>query len=252
VKAALVAATMLCASIAQAGPYTAPAIQGNDPRIVGWATGFENLVRGPIDIANPAGALATFGAGESALGSNLDATDVVSLGDGGSITLTFASPVVNGPGADFAVFENGFSVLNPDDIFAELAFVEVSSNGSTFTRFPSVSLTPVATQIATFGTIDRTNILNLAGKDEGGTGFDLSDVGLASITHVRLVDVVGRISSTTGYSPRLDSLGNVISDPYPTNFASGGFDLNGVAALNIPEPALLSLALLAPVILRRR
>ena len=33
---------------------------------------------------------------------------VVSLGDGGSAILTFSSPIINGNGPDFAVFENAF------------------------------------------------------------------------------------------------------------------------------------------------
>ena len=35
-------------------------------------------------------------------------SDIVGLGQGGQITLTFDAPIVNGPEADFAVFENGF------------------------------------------------------------------------------------------------------------------------------------------------
>ena len=31
------------------------------------------------------------------------------VGDGGSAILTFDTPIANGPGFDFAVFENGFS-----------------------------------------------------------------------------------------------------------------------------------------------
>ena len=46
----------------------------------------------------------------------------------GEITVSFAQPVFNGPGADLAIFENaGVFYANPY-IFAELAFVEVSSN----------------------------------------------------------------------------------------------------------------------------
>ena len=41
---------------------------------------------------------------------------VVSLGDGGSAILTFSSPIINGNGPDFAVFENAF-----DNTFLELA-----------------------------------------------------------------------------------------------------------------------------------
>ena len=54
------------------------------------------------------------------------------LGDDGSLVLTFPAPIADGAGPDFAVFENAFSTE-----FLELAFVEVSSDGTNFTRFPA-------------------------------------------------------------------------------------------------------------------
>lgn len=234
-----------------AGPYApaagqpgSTAIASSSQLIVDWATGFENLVRGPIDIANPGGGLATFGTGSEALGfADANATHVVSLGDGGQITLTFAHPITDGAGFDFAVFENGFA-----DAFLELAFVEVSSNGSDFIRFPAVSLTQNTTQLGSFGALDPTNLDNLAGKYRAGFGtpFDLAQVaGLSplvdvdQIHYVRILDVVGSINPLLGQQ---DSLGNLVNDPYPTAFASGGFDLDGVAVMNrVPEPSGIAL-----------
>ncbi|MEM1304738.1 MAG: hypothetical protein AAGG46_07560, partial [Planctomycetota bacterium] len=81
--------------------------------------------------------------------------DTVSLGDltsaelaagrsPGVIILEFDFAIFDGPGADLAVFENAFdftlSGFPPEFVFAELAFVEVSSNGVDFARFPSISL----------------------------------------------------------------------------------------------------------------
>ena len=74
-----------------------------------------------------------------------------------------------------------------------------------------------------------------------GTPFDLADlsdkpevlsgdVDLSSISHVRIVDVVGD-------GTFLDSLGKVIYDPYPTS-GSAGFDLDAVGVSNgAPYPA---------------
>ena len=46
---------------------------------------------------------------------------------------------------------------------------------------------------------------------------------------MRIVDVIGTINSSyCSY----DSQGNRINDPYPTDFESGGFDLDGVAVMN--------------------
>ena len=120
--------------------------------------------------------------------------------------------------------------------------MEVSSDGINYFRFPSVSNTPNQTQVSNSGTLDATLIHNLAGKHRAGWGtlFDLDDLSgyyglnINNITHVRLVDVVGSIDPQYGTT---DRYGNIINDPYPTDFASGGFDLGGVAVLNgyIPE-----------------
>jgi hypothetical protein len=252
-RALLAIVCLTLASTAWAGPFAPAAGQGGStaipntsPSIVGWATGFQDLVRGPQNITNPGGALASAGSGSEALGfAQGNSSNVVSLGDGGRITLTFDLPFANGPGFDFAVFENGFA-----DNFLELALVEVSSNGVDFVRFPAVSLTPTSVQVGSFGALDPTNLDNLAGKYRGGFGtpFDLDQVAglspavdVGNIQYVRIVDVVGTIDPAFG---TLDSLGNLINDPYATAFASGGFDLDGVAVFNVvPEPA--SVALLA-------
>lgn len=240
-----------CAAIG--GPYDGEAgspgslaIPADSPAILGWASGVASLIRGPADISNTAFGFASFGEPALALGpATSDPLHVVSLGDGGSITLTFGMPIANGVGPDFAVFENSFN-----DAFLELAFVEVSSDGLNFIRFPSVSLTPTDVQIGTFGTVDPTDIHNLAGKHAGGYGtpFDLADLvglnpdlDLMAITHVRLVDVIGSVNPTLAST---DSGGRLINDPWPTPFATGGFDLDAVAVLNtVPEPSTAALAL---------
>lgn len=62
-------------------------------------------------------------------------SSIVTLGDGGSITLRFDEPVTDDPrnpyGLDFIVFSNAFFVGGfPDERCQELAFVEISPNGS--------------------------------------------------------------------------------------------------------------------------
>jgi len=228
------------ATTAQAGPYTEPGIANNDPSIVAWASGWTHEVRGPMDIANPGGGNASFGSPNLVLGAaTCNVADVISLGDGGELTLTFEAPFSDGPGNDLVVFENGF--LSGGSIFAEMAFVEVSTDGVSFARFPSVSLT--AGPVGGFGAIDPTDVSYLAGKHPGGnqspcegTGFDLADlagdpwvlsgdVDLDEIHYVKVVDVIGDGST-------VDSLGNPVYDPYPTAFASGGCDLQAVGVLN--------------------
>jgi hypothetical protein len=201
---------------------------------IGWATSC-SVVRGYVNIADTNFIFnnsnkATYGIDYYGVGKANDS--VVSLGDGGIATLTFDPPIVNGTGFDFAVFENSYS-----DTFLELAFVEVSSDGLHYARFPSVSLTPVQTQVGTFGIVDATKIDNLAGKYRAGFGtpFDLDSlktdttVDKNHITHVRLIDVVGCIQPAYA---TYDSKSNIINDPWPTPFWSAGFDLDAVGVIH--------------------
>ncbi len=213
-----------------AGQQGSTAIAASSSQFVAWATA-ATVVRGPQNITNPNGPLANIGSAELATGA-ADGSGIVSLGDGGNAILTFAQPIANGAGFDFAVFENSFS-----DTFLELAFVEVSSDGVNFFRFPAHSETQTTTQVDGFGNIDCRYINNLAGKYRAnfGTPFDLSDIpdnpllNKDRITHVKVIDVVGTIDPQ--YATR-DSFGNIVNDPYPTPFGSGGFDLDAVGVIN--------------------
>lgn len=207
--------------------------------ISSWATGC-TVVRGYLNASNHSVAIAgnpyaSFGTESNALGkAEGDQTTVVSLGDGGVATLSFDQAIKNETGPDFCVFENG--VAN----FLELGFVEVSSDGSHFVRFPAYSETQTATQVSSFGLIDPTQIHNFAGKylSSYGVPFDLEDlvdsigIDLSHITHVRIVDVVGSIDAQYGTQ---DVLGRMVNDPFPTAFASGGFDLDAVGIIH-PTP----------------
>ncbi len=206
------------------------AIAYNDNRIKAWATGC-TLVLGSQNLSDPSAPVVTYGTADEAVGAASTSTmDVVSLGDGGSATLTFEKPIANGDGYDFAVFENSFN-----DYFLELAFVEVSSDGERFVRFPATSLTQTARQITS--SVDPTYINNLAGKYRVGYGtpFDLNELrdsaglDINNITHVRVIDVVGSIDPELG---TYDAFGHIINDPFPTITYSAGFDLDGIAVLN--------------------
>ncbi|MBS1652060.1 MAG: T9SS type A sorting domain-containing protein [Bacteroidetes bacterium] len=164
----------------------------------------------------------------------------VSFGDGGSAILTFNNPITNGIGPDFAVFENAFN-----NLFLELAFVEVSSDGVNFFRFPATSNTQTLTQIGGFDQLgDATKLNNLAGKYRlyYGTPFDLDELkniaglNINHVTHVKIIDVVGCVSSPYA---TYDSQGNAINDPFPTPFATGGFDLDAVGVINQVQTGVL-------------
>ncbi|MXN92762.1 T9SS type A sorting domain-containing protein [Flavobacterium sp. Sd200] len=209
------------------------AVFKDSPQITAWATGIE-VQRGLINISNPdamaaGSSYATAGLPENAIGYANGS--VVSLGDGGHAIATFLRPIVNGPGFDFAVFENGSTA------FLELAFVEVSSDGVNYFRFPNHSETQNQTQLGSFATPQAQYLNNLAGKyaAQYGTPFDLSDLpdnvllDKDNITHVKIIDVVGSIDPLYA---SYDSFGNAVNESFPTPFASGGFDLQAVAVIN--------------------
>lgn len=220
-----------------AGQTGTTAIHKDSSVFVAWATGIV-VERGYVDAGDTTilyenSNRASFGVPENALNmAEGTSGSVVSLGDGGKATLTFAQAIINGPGPDFAIFENGLS-----DTFLELAFVEVSSDGNNFVRFPSHSETQTITQIGSFGNVDCRYINNLAGKYRAsyGTPFDLSDLPIEplldinNITHVRVIDVVGSIDPLVGSK---DSYGNMVNDLYPTPFHSGGFDLDAIGVIH--------------------
>ncbi len=158
----------------------------------------------------------------------------VSLGDGGQVTCYYKRPIENRSGFDFVVFENGFEW--PGGYFLELAFVEVSSDGKRFVRFPAESKADTTNQTSNLAYMRCEWFHNLAGKHQSpyGTPFDLnelkdsSDIDLKNIHYIRMVDVVGSLIDSLA---RYDSKGVKINDPWPTPFDAGGFDLDAVGTL---------------------
>ncbi|MHC4120483.1 MAG: hypothetical protein ACYSWO_23560, partial [Planctomycetota bacterium] len=143
--------------------------------------------------------------------------------------------------------------------------VEVSSNGIDFVRFPSVSLTPE--QVGRYGTIEISNVYNLAGKHPNangictGTPFDLKEIvddpdvvsGLVDVNdikYVRIVDVPGSgdfqddavMNTDAGTWPVWDFYADnhPIYDAWDASSApdpSGGFDLEAIGVLREQEYA---------------
>lgn len=212
-----------------AGEPGSTAMQKDSSAFISWANGCE-FHAGFINIADPESGLMSGENSQNATG--IPDFQVVSLGDAGYAILTFEPTVSDGPGFDFAVFENSFS-----DDFLELAFVDVSSDGVNYFRFDAVSLTQTLTQVSSFGLLDATKINNLAGKFRGGYGvpFDLAELNntpglnIKGVTHIRITDVIGSIDEDFASQ---DSQGNAINDPWPTPFPSSGFDLDAVGVMH--------------------
>lgn len=222
--------------------FSPPAVQAGSSAIykdssviIEWATGCE-IVRGYQDISDISLGLVSVGDSSLALGKAGE-NGVVSLGDGGSAVLSFSNPVKDGPGWDFAIFENGFS-----DTFLELAFVEVSSDGLNFFRFPATSLTQDTVQVDGFGSLDATKIDNLAGKFRAnyGTPFDLNQLkniqglDINTVTHIKIIDVIGSLKDEYA---NFDNYEHKINDPWNTPYASGGFDLDAVGVIHSASSA---------------
>ncbi|MEM9883274.1 MAG: PEP-CTERM sorting domain-containing protein [Planctomycetota bacterium] len=320
-------ASALAAVTASAGPFS-PGKGGPDeagfvdagvagfvdgqvnPIFVGWASGY--TAYHPSDVIGPysQNGIATGFADPTktlgpVTGSNVD---IASLGDmhvdeldayaadpfaggPGELVLTFDTAITNGPGVDFAAFENGF-VSNYStgagsvrgQMFAELGFVEVSTDGVHFARFPSQFLNypdgvpgtadslidldgdpSTAPTNAAYLTQDVSNLYNLVGKHANaygtsyGTPFDLDDLltdplvtdGLVDpdeIHYVKIVDIPGNGHFT-------DSLGNPIFDAWVT-WGSGGLDFEALGVIHqVPEPTaagLLALSMIVTLARRRR
>jgi hypothetical protein len=143
-----------------------------------------------------------------------NAVDVLSLGKGGEIVIGFGgSRIVDGPGADFIVFENAFYAFgDPDKPFKELAEVSVSIDGTTWIPFPC------ARELAPYeGCAGKTPVF--ANPDTGVSAFDPAvsggeayDLAAALVTEARFV--------------RIRDQGDI--DVAPT----AGFDLDAAAIVN--------------------
>ena len=217
----------LLPSLALAGPFpgavgsaTTDAISKDSTALVAWAsgnltpdygTGVDTVWKTPALAYGPA---------------TTNAFDIVCLGNGGQIVMYFPRPISDGDGADFAVFENSFAPS-----FLELAFVEVSSDGVHFYRFPNHS--EGTSLVGPFAnTMDPTYLSGLAGKyiKGYGTPFDLASLAATPLLDRENVRFV-RISDIIGDGTRLDTTNQPIYDPTPTT-GSGGFDLDAIGVIH--------------------
>lgn len=179
-------------------------------------------------------------------GAGQGSVHVHSQGIGGHSVLGFAVTITDGPGADFLVAENPF-FASLGRSFAEMVFVEVSTNGTDFARFPSAWYGPDA-EPGPFGTVLVGSYSGLAGAtpvhahpanpgvdpqdvvEAGGEAFDLADlvndplvrngrVQLNAIHYVKLVDVVSGVDR--------DARGRLLRDP-----GNGSADVDAVTVIH--------------------
>ena len=161
-------------------------------------------------------------AGGGALAGSLD---VVSLGYKGEIVLSFEpNAIVDGPGADFIVFENAFwAGGDPSKPAAELADVSVSEDGVTWKTFPCTPGSgPPYGSCAGWRPVYSAPGNGISPVDPsvaGGDPFDLAELGLTTARFVRIRD-----------------LGTIDCPSNPANKSTTvGFDLDAVALVHAKD-----------------
>lgn len=180
-------------------------------------------------------------------GTHAGSLDVYSLDDRERTHLVLAfsdRTIVNGPGADLVVFENGFLETARDASFMDPVIVEVSPDGVRWLAFPHdyvaedetvyephpeawegfAGVTPVVVNV------DR-NPIDPFSPMAGGDAFDLDELvgetddarALATEMQTSGARFVRLTSAATATNPDTGM-------PYPRDAVSDGADLDGVAA----------------------
>jgi hypothetical protein len=130
---------------------------------------------------------------------------VLTLGDEGSIVLSFEQALVDGEGPDLLVFENPFPG------WLETGWVAVSEDGETWHEWDCEAEDVEGVHVGCAGVspvlANSDNCIDATDPDvAGGDGFDLAELGLERALYVRIRD--------SGLN------------------ASGGFDLDAVAVVH--------------------
>jgi hypothetical protein len=138
-------------------------------------------------------------------GASQGSTDVVSLGGGGTIVVSFEpNAIVDGPGVDLLVFENPFDIGGDD--------------GVTWATFPCTATLYPYGACAGWHPVYSNPDNGISPVDPavaGGDPFDLADVGVKRARYVRVVDKTHENCPAQG--------------PRPT---TNGFDLDAMGIVN--------------------
>ncbi len=240
----------------QPDPFADAVAEYADAVVSGMPQGFDNETFPDIVLGPPAGG-----------GNEGGSVDVLSLGArrnddngtsapyGGHIILAFTDNIiVNGPGADFTVFENPFVTTfgGSPGRFMEPALVSVSQDGETFYQFPCDFMPPDNDTLTDMELIQHcrapehyaegfagikpvyANGLDPDPTDpavSGGDSFDLDSLEDVPLSWIRYVKI-----QSTGDHWLTDADGDLIRHTPETGACSGssnsGFDLDAVSAIN--------------------
>jgi hypothetical protein len=157
-------------------------------------------------------------------GTSQGSLDVVSLGNGGEIVVSFEpNAIVDGPGVDFIVFENPFFIGgNPNNIYAEPAEISVSEDGINWKTFPCTATSYPYGACGGWHIVYSNPDNGISPIDPavaGGDAFDLADVGMPQARFVKIIDKIIEPCPATGAKPN-----------------TNGFDLDAIAIVNALHP----------------
>jgi hypothetical protein len=150
-------------------------------------------------------------------------TDVVSLGTGGEIVVSFEpNAIVDGPGVDLLVFENAFFAGgDAHAVAADRGEVSVSDDGLTWTTFPCTATAYPYGACAGWHPVYSSPMNGISPLDAkvdangaGGDPFDLHDVGVTRARFVRVRDLSVQTCSSE------------------SKITTNGFDLDAMAIIN--------------------
>lgn len=155
-------------------------------------------------------------------GASKGSLDVVSLGKGGEIVLSFEpNAVIDGPGVDLIVFENAFYTGgDPNKPYVELAEVSVSEDGVTWATFPCTATAAPYGDCAGWHPVlasGEGDISPLDPSRAGGDQYDLAAIGVKRARFVRIRDKTSQHCTSQGPN-------------------TNGFDLDGIAAVHAEDP----------------
>jgi hypothetical protein len=163
-----------------------------------------------------------FGVPYSAANESVPASlpeDVCSLGFGGEIVVGFKNfRIIDGPGADFSIFENVFFMDMLQKYFLEPATVSVSEDGVNFVDFPidTLTLKGCAGTKPTHGSADMSDATAC-----GGDAFDLADIGVKVVNYIKIKDFCSYLKDHKEH-------------PY-YNASISGFDLDALVGFNFEK-----------------
>jgi hypothetical protein len=135
---------------------------------------------------------------------------VCSIGKGGYIALGFEPAIIDGPGADFTVFENVLVVQATGAIFDEWMIVSVSNDGVNWVDFPYDTL--LGTGMAGRTPTAATGADYLDPSQSGGDSYDLAAIGLSQARYVRVTDAT-RWQDALRLAADLDAIGAIHQAP---------------------------------------